>query len=42
LKKWRRIWKLRLIEGMNPTWDDLFDAATGEIRDGPADVARQR
>ncbi len=25
IKKWNRRWKLRLIESMNPTWDDLTD-----------------
>jgi putative endonuclease len=25
LKKWRRAWKLALIEKMNPTWTDLYD-----------------
>jgi len=25
LKKWKRAWKLRLIEEMNPTWSDLYD-----------------
>jgi putative endonuclease len=25
LKKWNRIWKLRLIEQMNPEWNDLWD-----------------
>lgn len=24
LKKWRRKWKLDLIEGQNPGWDDLY------------------
>ncbi len=24
LKKWNRIWKLRLIEQMNPEWQDLY------------------
>jgi putative endonuclease len=24
LKKWRRDWKIRLIEESNPNWDDLF------------------
>ena len=24
LKKWRRDWKIALIEDHNPTWDDLF------------------
>jgi len=25
LKKWRRAWKLKLIEMMNPEWKDLYD-----------------
>ena len=25
LKKWRRAWKIRLIEEMNPEWRDLYD-----------------
>ena len=25
LKKWKRSWKLRLIESMNPEWRDLYD-----------------
>ena len=24
LKKWKRAWKIRLIEAANPNWDDLF------------------
>jgi len=24
LKRWRRAWKIRLIEDMNPDWMDLF------------------
>lgn len=24
LKKWKREWKVKLIESMNPKWDDLF------------------
>ena len=24
IKKWNRSWKLRLIEGQNPNWDDLY------------------
>jgi putative endonuclease len=24
IKKWRRSWKLNLIEGKNPQWKDLF------------------
>ena len=25
LKAWNRQWKLRLIEDMNPEWNDLYD-----------------
>jgi putative endonuclease len=25
LKEWKRLWKLRIIEEMNPDWDDLYD-----------------
>jgi putative endonuclease len=25
LKRWRRAWKLKLIEGSNPQWRDLVD-----------------
>ncbi|GAB3376408.1 GIY-YIG nuclease family protein [Spongiibacter taiwanensis] len=26
LKKWRRAWKIELIESMNPAWRDLYDS----------------
>lgn len=26
MKKWRRAWKVRLIEAMNPDWKDLYEA----------------
>ena len=42
LKEWRRAWKVRLIETMNPEWTNLFDATTSEIADGPADRAREK
>jgi putative endonuclease len=42
IKKWKRAWKVRLIEQMNPEWRDLFDELTGEIFDSPVDVARER
>ncbi|MFM1816414.1 MAG: hypothetical protein RLZ98_3109 [Pseudomonadota bacterium] len=42
LKKWKRAWKVRLIQSMNPEWIDLFDEATGEILFGPADTDRER
>ena len=25
LKRWRRAWKLKLIEELNPNWHDLTD-----------------
>jgi putative endonuclease len=25
MKEWRRAWKLRVIEEMNPNWDDLYE-----------------
>ena len=25
IKKWRRAWKIRLIEGTKPDWRDLYD-----------------
>ena len=28
LKKWNRIWKLRLIEQFNPDWLDLYEQLT--------------
>jgi putative endonuclease len=42
MKEWRRAWKVRLIETMNPEWRNLFDPETGEIGFGPADAARKR
>ncbi len=26
MKEWRRAWKLRVIEEMNPDWNDLFES----------------
>jgi putative endonuclease len=42
IKKWKRAWKVRLIEQMNPEWRDLFNVRTGEVLAGPADIARDR
>jgi putative endonuclease len=28
LKRWRRSWKLELIDANNPNWDDLYDDIT--------------
>ncbi len=40
LKKWRRAWKLFLIEGFNTDWVDLFE--TCYDRDNPSDTIRAR
>ena len=29
LKKWNRAWKIRLIEEVNPYWNDLYPDLTG-------------
>ena len=29
LKRWKREWKLDLIEGFNPHWRDLYDGLVG-------------
>ena len=39
LKKWNRLWKIRLIEEMNPQWDDLFDEIEGIVASGPGGQA---
>ncbi len=26
IKQWKRVWKLRLIEAINPNWIDLYDS----------------
>lgn len=30
IKRWKRIYKFRIIERMNPEWDDLYDSITEE------------
>jgi putative endonuclease len=42
LKEWKRAWKVRLIESMNPEWLNLFNPTTGEIAGGPADAMREK
>jgi putative endonuclease len=34
IKKWRRSWKLALIEKMNPDWRDLWPVITGAVHNG--------
>ncbi len=29
VKKWRRAWKIALIETVNPDWNDLYDQIIG-------------
>ena len=29
IKRWRRAWKLELIERMNPRWEDLYPSIAG-------------
>jgi putative endonuclease len=31
IKRWRRAWKLRLIEKDNPRWVDLYDNLLSEL-----------
>jgi putative endonuclease len=35
LKKWRRAWKIRLIEKSNPMWRDLWEEVLGILDSGP-------
>jgi putative endonuclease len=35
LKRWRRAWKFRLIEELNPEWEDLYPALMGHDVIGP-------
>jgi putative endonuclease len=32
MKKWNRLWKIELIEQMNPGWHDLYDTLNGPPR----------
>ena len=40
IKKWKRAWKVRLIQAMNPQWSELFDEHTGELLDPRAEIGR--
>ena len=37
IKEWKRLWKIRLIESMNPEWGNLYDPESGAIEFGSAD-----
>jgi putative endonuclease len=41
LKEWRRAWKVRSIESMNPEWRNLFDPLLVRLH-GLADNAREK
>ena len=32
IKKWKREWKIKLIEDFNPEWKDLYDDICGDER----------
>jgi putative endonuclease len=36
LKKWNRAWKIRLIESVNPNWNDLYPELLGINPDQPS------
>jgi putative endonuclease len=38
IKEWKRLWKIRLIEAMNPEWINLYDPNTGGISFGSSDL----
>jgi putative endonuclease len=38
MKRWRRRWKLELIERMNPDWRDLYEILNG-ASDAPLDIS---
>ena len=40
IKKWRRDWKIRLIEEHNPQWRDLWPEIIGEMPGPPAAKAK--
>ena len=35
LKNWKRLWKIRLIEDMNPEWRPLYNEAIGLLNSPP-------
>ena len=41
LKRWRRAWKIVLIEKANPRWKDLYDERTGGVDALPGTVFQE-
>jgi putative endonuclease len=35
LKAWKRQWKMRLIDEMNPEWEDLYEKLAGQSETAP-------
>ncbi len=42
IKEWRRAWKLRLIEEMNPDWNDLYETLNQWWRLNPSPRSSRR
>ena len=40
IKKWRRSWKIEVIEERNPYWNDLWDEITGQSKDAGSPRSR--
>jgi putative endonuclease len=36
IKAWQRDWKIRLVEELNPEWDDLFEGLPSLTRSQPS------
>lgn len=39
IKRWRRAWKLRLIEEQNPNWTDLYEELTNWVPDNASGIS---
>ena len=39
IKRWRRTWKLRLIEEQNPNWTDLYEDLTNWVPDNASGIS---
>ncbi len=35
IKRWRRDWKIEMIEEMNPRWEDLWNRVNGSVEGPP-------
>lgn len=40
IKKWRRAWKIELIERANPDWRNLFDTINGGAEEAGSPLSR--